>query len=192
LECFSAHLSIATYNVTKEPFGMNHRNPTIISLLSSLNADIIVLQEVTFDLLRRIRLESWVQQFYHISDITGRFFERDGSGHLILSKFPFESIKVMQLRSKDSRNAVICTFMVNQRKVGLAGFQVSFPFLSFPFLSFPSSWQLFLFFFLPFSSSKEVSTETRSGKLTFFFFLTTILFFNIQPMSTNYFPEKTS
>ena len=167
-------LSITTYNVTRDTFGSNHRIPAILEALRTTESTIIVLQEVNYELLKKIRGCSWVQDRYFISDVAGRFFGQIGSGHLILSTLPFTSIKVMQLRSKTGNLAAVATFTAQSRTLGVASVQV---FLSFPFpfnvfkinkvVSLYTSWTMEL-------------TKIRFGEIpffSFFFFSFSLSFF---------------
>ena len=74
----------------------------------------------------------WIQEKYHLSDATGKFLAPT-HGHLILSKFPFSSVRIMQLRSKQSNVAVVATFPLNSRLLGISSIQVFFFFFFFFF-----------------------------------------------------------
>ncbi|XP_049850030.1 uncharacterized protein LOC126320601 [Schistocerca gregaria] len=85
-------LRVVTYNVTYKPyFGWFFLDSTrweyiINVLLSSLNADVICLNEVCDKLLERIKSAAWVKKGYYLSEIEGDWKKKK---NLIISRFAF-------------------------------------------------------------------------------------------------------
>ncbi len=98
-------LSLLSWNVW---FGLDkpHRRWTeLISILGSLQPDVVALQEVTDPFLRMLRKAPWVRRRYEISDPSG---ESLGSyGNLIVSRLPLERVRVLALDSEMDRKLVV-------------------------------------------------------------------------------------
>ena len=98
-------LSLLSWNVW---FGLEkpHRRWTeLLSILGSLQPDVIALREVTDPFLGMLRKAPWVRKRYEISDPTGDLLE--GYGNLIVSRLPVESASVHALDTEMDRKLVI-------------------------------------------------------------------------------------
>jgi poly(A) polymerase len=91
-----AELTVATFNVLfdlydPELLATHRRTAATLSLLRSVDADIIALQEVTAPFLRALLEKQWVREHYFVSD------GPDAStvepyGQILLSRYPFASL----------------------------------------------------------------------------------------------------
>jgi poly(A) polymerase len=99
-------LTLATFNVLfdlhdAELIDTRRRIPAALSLLRSVDADLIALQEVTEPFLRALLATPWVREHYVLSDGPGAATVKP-YGQLLLSRFPFASLSQCIL-SRDKR-----------------------------------------------------------------------------------------
>ncbi|WP_257460766.1 poly(A) polymerase [Archangium lipolyticum] len=91
-----AELTVATFNVLydlydPELLDTGRRTSAAISLLRSVDADIIALQEVTEPFLRALLEKPWVREHYFLSEGPSAATVQP-YGQLLLSRFPFTSL----------------------------------------------------------------------------------------------------
>ncbi|QRN99832.1 DUF504 domain-containing protein [Archangium violaceum] len=91
-----AELTVATFNVLydlydPELLDTGRRTSAAISLLRSVDADIIALQEVTESFLRVLLEKQWVREHYFLSEGPSAATVQP-YGQLLLSRFPFASL----------------------------------------------------------------------------------------------------
>lgn len=82
----------------------------LLHQLEALNADIIGLQEVTEQFLKKVLETPWVREHYHISDIDGA--HTTPYGQIVLAKYPF---KLSYYEYSSHKRVVIATFSFNGR-----------------------------------------------------------------------------
>jgi poly(A) polymerase len=92
----STELSVATFNVLfdlydPELLDTPRRTAATLSLLRSVDADLIALQEVTEPFLRALLEKPWVREHYFVSDGPVASTVKP-YGQLLLSRFPFASL----------------------------------------------------------------------------------------------------
>ncbi len=91
-----AELSVATFNVLfdlydPELLATHRRTAATLSLLRSVDADIIALQEVTAPFLRALLEKQWVREHYFVSEGPAASTV-EPYGQVLLSRFPFASL----------------------------------------------------------------------------------------------------
>lgn len=91
----------------------NQLIPTSILFLGETNADIIALQEVMPDFHTSLLKQKWLQQNYHISDITG---ESVNPGVMLLSKYPIGQVFSYQY-TRSRKVFVVCEVFINNRRL---------------------------------------------------------------------------
>ncbi|WP_225409143.1 poly(A) polymerase [Stigmatella hybrida] len=90
-------LTVATFNVLfdlydAELIDTRRRIPEALSLLRSVDADLIALQEVTEPFLRMLLATPWIREHYFLSDGPVAATVKP-YGQLLLSRFPFASLR---------------------------------------------------------------------------------------------------
>ncbi|MFY0570459.1 RNA repair domain-containing protein [Archangium lansingense] len=91
-----AELTVATFNVLfdlydPELLASHRRTAATISLLRSVDADLIALQEVTAPFLRALLEKQWVREHYFVSEGPNASTV-EPYGQVLLSRFPFASL----------------------------------------------------------------------------------------------------
>ena len=91
-----AELTVATFNVLfdlydPELLATHRRTAATISLLRSVDADVIALQEVTAPFLRALLEKQWVREHYFVSD-GPEASTVEPYGQVLLSRYPFASL----------------------------------------------------------------------------------------------------
>lgn len=89
-------ISVATFNVLfdlydPELLATRRRTAATVSLLRSVDADVIALQEVTEPFLRALLEKQWVREHYFVSDGPAASTV-EPYGQVLLSRFPFSSL----------------------------------------------------------------------------------------------------
>ena len=112
------HLTIATLNVWFADYYFEQRCRATLSLLESLQPDVITLQEVTPAFLAEMQKTSWIQGSYSLSDIYGDSV--DPYGVIILSKLPIRSWEFLPLPSTMGRSLVTARAELSQKSIMVA------------------------------------------------------------------------
>ncbi|WNG45091.1 endonuclease [Archangium minus] len=91
-----AELTVATFNVLfdlydPELLATHRRTAATLSLLRSVDADLIALQEVTAPFLRALLEKQWVREHYFVSEGPAATTV-EPYGQVLLSRFPFASL----------------------------------------------------------------------------------------------------
>lgn len=120
-------LKIATFNVLfdlydKDKIFTKERIPMIMDMLSSLNIDIICLQEVTCSFLKILLEEKWVKENYYVSDVKGKTVKP--YGQFILSKIPF-CLEVYQF--SPHKGFIIGEFKINDKSIQIPVIHLTSP-----------------------------------------------------------------
>eukprot|EP01129_Flabellula_baltica_P007065 TRINITY_DN2712_c0_g1_i2.p1 TRINITY_DN2712_c0_g1~~TRINITY_DN2712_c0_g1_i2.p1 ORF type:complete len:416 (-),score=98.65 TRINITY_DN2712_c0_g1_i2:428-1675(-) len=114
-------LKVITWNILfdiydKELIHTEERYPRILELLSSIDADIIGLEEVTQKFLVMILREKWVQENYYVSESFQYGTTIKPYGQLLLSKIPY-SLHVH--RYSEHKKAIVGEYKINSRTLYL-------------------------------------------------------------------------
>lgn len=72
--------------------------------MQSMNAEFIVLNEVTDSYINLIKNEKWVQKHYFLSDVTGNTMNE--FGNLVLSKYPISELYLKRL--ENLKRPIVC------------------------------------------------------------------------------------
>jgi len=107
----TTELKTVTYNVWLKAHNFTDRCEAISTLLESLEADIICLQEVTHAFLDKLLLQAWVKKYY-ISNTT---FPKESYGVMILSKIPCKFYTV-ELPTEMDRLLLMAEMMIHGKK----------------------------------------------------------------------------
>jgi tyrosyl-DNA phosphodiesterase 2 len=97
--------SLLTWNVWFGGHRFGERRAALIAALAARQPDVILLQEVTPELLGALVAEEWVQSGYHVSDATGRTL--GDYGILVLSRLPIVRLAFLELPTTMGRALVM-------------------------------------------------------------------------------------
>jgi endonuclease/exonuclease/phosphatase family metal-dependent hydrolase len=107
-------ITILTYNVLADPIAVRQRVPALMAILKDSDADIIALQEVAPWFVVELKREPWVKKYYLMED-NGRFVSC--VGQTILSRFPIESFRAVDLPGRQKRQAAVARLRVGGRSL---------------------------------------------------------------------------
>lgn len=107
-------LTLVTWNVlADEPAP---RLPALMAALRGANADVIALQEVTPAFIEALEAEAWAKP-YHTLTHEGR--PTAAAGLFILSRWPFEEIRMGFLPGRGDRGVVVGVFRAHGRRIAV-------------------------------------------------------------------------
>lgn len=107
-------LTVVTYNVLAEEDV--RRIPALMAALRDANADVIALQEVTPWFISALEGEAWAKP-YHTLTHEGR--PTAAAGLFILSRFPFEEVRMDFLPGRGDRGIVVVLIRAHGRRVAV-------------------------------------------------------------------------
>src|SRR5262249_56602920 len=97
--------SLLTWNVWFGGHRSAERRAALLAALAARQPDVILLQEVTPELLAALVAEDWVQSGYQVSDATGRTLGDYGA--LFLSRLPILQLSYLELPTTMGRALLI-------------------------------------------------------------------------------------
>ncbi|KRX07033.1 Endonuclease/exonuclease/phosphatase [Pseudocohnilembus persalinus] len=109
-----SQLTTLTYNVWYESHRMNERHQELRKIISSLNPDIICLQEATEMFQNYLYQDKQIRQNYFISG-----YKIHGYGCLLLSKFPLK-FELLQFTESQNRSLIYGVTNVNGQQFCVA------------------------------------------------------------------------
>ncbi len=108
-------LTVVTFNVWFADHAFDARSEAMLRLLKEADADVIALQEVTDNFLRRALREEWLQQAYAVSDATCETVS--GYGVALFSRLPVKSFALRRLPTGMGRSLLTTDIHVNRRGI---------------------------------------------------------------------------
>ena len=94
-------MRLATYNIWNETKGRGNRTDQIINEITSINADIVGLQEVTFPTFN-ILTEKLAYRYHTFS-----VYHDEDEGLAFFSRFPFDDVFFLNASSEYSNSAAL-------------------------------------------------------------------------------------
>ncbi len=119
------NLNVATYNILSDEYKQGFlpsedRIKAVFKVLENCDADIVALQEVSLDTMRRLMEEPWMRDKYISDQPNKKHF--DSHRTIIYSKFPFE---LYAFDYSMRKQFLVGTWMINQQTVHLAAIHLS-------------------------------------------------------------------
>jgi len=112
---------VLTYNVLFADRNLWARFKALVDILRSSDADLICLQEVRVDVLKRLETLDWVREHYYVSDHAG--FTLGQYGVFILSRLPIDHFVWYPIPSNEQKRLVRADFNINGKSFSLINAQ---------------------------------------------------------------------
>jgi len=110
-------VKILTYNVLFADRHLWARFKALVDILRGSDADVICLQEVRVDVLKRLETLDWVREHYYVSDHAG--FTLGQYGVFILSRLPIDHFVWYPIPSNEQKRLVRADFNINGKTFSL-------------------------------------------------------------------------
>lgn len=111
-------IAVATLNVLRDSLGGARRRGAVVDAVRSVDADLVLLQEMTPALTSRLARDPRIRRSYVLSDADGATL--DGDGIVIASRLPITSLTRVALPSESRRSAVVATVQLGAKARGPA------------------------------------------------------------------------
>jgi len=112
---------VLTYNILFSDSRLWARFKAVVDMVRASEADIICLQEVRVDVVKRLVSLDWVREHYYVSDNAG--FTLGQYGVFILSRLPIDHFVWYPLPSNEQKRLVRADFNINGKTVSVVNGQ---------------------------------------------------------------------